>query len=46
MPATIGIPFDLLQQVDELANDKNLSRSSYVVEALREKVKRDTEGED
>ena len=41
VPVSIGIPFDLLNEVDELAGNMNMSRSSYVVEAIREKVKKD-----
>lgn len=41
IPVSIGVPFDLLNQVDELAENLNISRSSYVVEAIREKVKKD-----
>jgi len=38
VPVTVGIPFDLLRQVDEKAYDENLSRSEYVVQALKEKI--------
>ena len=41
IPVCVGIPLDLLDQIDELAKSKYVTRSSYVVEAIREKVKKD-----
>lgn len=41
VPVSVGIPFDLLQEVDELANKENTSRSDFVVQALLEKVERE-----
>jgi len=38
VPVTVGIPFDLLRQIDEKASEENLSRSEYVVRALKERV--------
>jgi len=44
VPVTVGIPFDLLHEVDELLEGQGfqgLSRSEYVVNALREQVRKD-----
>lgn len=41
VPVSVGIPFDLLTKTDEKANENNVSRSDYVVQALREKIQRD-----
>jgi len=38
VPVTVGIPFDLLRQIDDKAFEENLSRSEYVVQALKEKI--------
>ena len=42
IPVSIGIPFDLLTQIDKIAQEQNISRSGYVVLALKEKLKRDS----
>ncbi|MBR3654874.1 MAG: hypothetical protein IKN62_05535 [Elusimicrobia bacterium] len=42
VPVSIGIPFDLLAKTDEIVEQQETSRSNYVVQALREKIERDT----
>jgi len=37
VPVSVGIPFDLLQETDEIVMQKKLSRSEYIVLALKEK---------
>lgn len=41
IPVSVGIPYDLLAEIDELTEEQNISRSNYTVQALREKVERD-----
>jgi hypothetical protein len=41
IPVSVGIPFDLLSLIDEKAKENDLSRSDYVVQALREKVEQE-----
>lgn len=41
IPVSIGIPYDLLQKVDELAKEQDLSRSSFVVQIIKEKLGED-----
>lgn len=38
IPVCVGIPFNLLSIVDENANCDGISRSEFVVQALKEKV--------
>lgn len=41
VPVSIGIPYDLLTKIDEIAAERNLSRSSFVVKVLEEKLEQE-----
>lgn len=37
IPVSVGIPFNLLMIIDEEAEQKNLSRSEYIVQILKDR---------
>ena len=41
VPITVSIPLDFLAEIDEIVYERSISRSDYVVQALKEKVERD-----
>ena len=41
IPVNIGIPYDLLQKVKELAKAQDLSRSRFIVQIIKEKLGED-----
>lgn len=38
VPVSIGVPFNFLPLIDEFANKEGLSRSEFVLQAVKEKV--------
>lgn len=41
VPVSVGMPYDLLQKVDELAKAQDISRSSFIVQIIKEKLGED-----
>ena len=41
VPVSISLSLDLLYEVDDFAYYKNQTRSSYIVEAIQEKIQKD-----
>lgn len=39
VPVSIGVPFDLLFKIDEIASNEQISRSELIVKILQEKLK-------
>lgn len=39
IPVSVSIPYDLLQEIDELANAEKLSRSNFIVKILQQNLK-------
>lgn len=40
IPVSISIPIDLLAELDDCAYYENKARSEFVIEAVREKIKK------
>ena len=38
IPVSVGIPFDLLISIEQLAKEQQLSRSEFIVNILKEKI--------
>lgn len=41
VPISIGMPYYLLQKVEELAKAQDISRSSFIVQIIKEKLGED-----
>lgn len=40
VPVSVSIPFDELAEIDETANTLNLTRSDFILQAVREEMKK------